>query len=196
MNESALLDKISTRLSPKRLKHTIAVKDEAVKLAKNYGYENIENVITAALLHDIGRAYDKETMNALVEKYHLNYIYLNNISLAHSKVGAELIKDEFYVNNKDIIQAVSYHTTGKANMTLLEKIIYIADIIEPNKYFDEMDELRALSYKNIDEACLLALNLSIKHVIEKKEYLHEDTVRARNYLLREKEKIWSTKKMQ
>ncbi len=183
MNEAALLDKISNRLSKKRLKHTLAVKEEAIKLAECYGYDNKEHVILAALLHDIGREYDQNTMNTYVKKYKLDNIYLNNISLAHSKVGAELIKDEFQVNNKDIINAVSFHTTGKENMSLLEKIIFLADIIEPDRMFNDIEALRVLSYENIDEACLLALDLSIKYVIERKEYLHIDTLLARNYLL-------------
>lgn len=183
LNEAALLDKISNRLSKKRLKHTLAVKEEAIKLAECYGYDNKEHVILAALLHDIGREYDQNTMNTYVKKYKLDNIYLNNISLAHSKVGAELIKDEFQVNNKDIINAVSFHTTGKENMSLLEKIIFLADIIEPDRMFNDIEALRVLSYENIDEACLLALDLSIKYVIERKEYLHIDTLLARNYLL-------------
>ncbi|MCG8483897.1 MAG: bis(5'-nucleosyl)-tetraphosphatase (symmetrical) YqeK [Clostridia bacterium] len=183
MNEAALLDKISNRLSKKRLIHTLAVKEEAIKLAECYGYDNEEHVVLAALLHDIGREYDQNTMNTYVKKYKLDNIYLNNISLAHSKVGAELIKDEFQVNNKDIINAVSFHTTGKENMSLLEKIIFLADIIEPNRMFNDIEALRVLSYENIDEACLLALDLSIKYVIERKEYLHIDTLLARNYLL-------------
>lgn len=183
MNEVALLDKIRTRLSNKRFKHTLAVKEEAIKLAKCYGYDNKQNVIVAALLHDIGRGYDQKTMNEYVKKYNLDNIYLNNISLAHSKVGAELIKDEFHVNNKDIINAISFHTTGKEKMSLLEKIIYLADIIEPSRQFNGIETLRELSYRNIDEACLFALDLSIKHVVENKEYLHIDTLNARNYLL-------------
>lgn len=183
LNEAELLGKISNRLSEKRLKHTLAVKEEALKLAECYGYSNEKNIVWAALLHDIGRGYDQNTMNQYVKKYNLDNIYLNNTSLAHSKVGAELIKDEFQVNNIDIIKAVSFHTTGKENMSILEKIIFLADIIEPNRTFNEVDVLRKLSYQDMDEACLMALDLSIKYVIERKEYLHIDTLLARNDFL-------------
>lgn len=183
MNEAVLIDKISRRLSRKRLNHTLSVKEEAKKLADYYGC-NVDDAIVAALLHDMCRDYSEDDMNIYVKKYNLDNIYLNNKSLAHAKVAAVIAKEELNIKNLDIINAVAFHTTGREMMSLLEKIIYIADVIEPNRKFDGVEDLRMLVYKDINNACLKALGLSINYVIDKNEYLHIDTLLARNYLLK------------
>lgn len=182
LNEESILNKVRKRLSPKRLSHTLQVQKEAVKMAERYKC-NIKQASVAAILHDMCRDYSLYELNQYVKKYNLDNIYLNNKSLAHAKVAAKLMGDEYNILDQEIINAVSYHTTGKENMTLLEKIIYLADVIEPNRHFDGVDEIRVLAYRNINQACLASLDLSIRFIIEKKEYLHIDTLKARNYLL-------------
>ena len=91
-----------------------------------------------------------------------------------------------YIDDEDIINAVRYHTTGREDMTLLDKIIYMADLIEEDRDFPRVDELRNLSYSGkLDEALLLSFNNTIKFVIDKNQLIHPRTVSARNYILRE-----------
>lgn len=185
MNQAALIDKISERLSKKRLEHTLMVKKEALKLAERY-HCNKEDAALAAILHDMCRDYSLEELNTYVKAYKLEDFYLNNKALAHAKVAAKCIPKVYGINDRNIIDAVAFHTTARADMTLLEKIIYLADCIEPNRQYKGIQELRELAYKDIDEACLVALDASIIFVINKKGYLHIDTLLARNYLLTNK----------
>lgn len=182
MEENAIIDKVIKKLSPKRLSHTLLVQEEAIKLAKKYGC-SIHKASIAAMLHDMCRDYSLDELNRYIRKYHLDNIYINNKSLAHAKVAAKLICDEYNISDQEIINAVSYHTTGRADMSILDKIIYLADMIEPNRNFKGIDEIRELAYENIDQACLVSLDSSIKFIIDKKEYLHIDTLMARNYLI-------------
>lgn len=172
---------LKNKLSNKRFLHSIAVMNEAEKLAKKYCY-NIEYAKIAGLLHDYARDIKKDELNNYIRKYNLDNKYINNIALAHSKIGAILVKEELDINNEEILNAIEYHTTGRENMTLLEKIIYIADMIEPSRKFNDIDELRILAYKNIESACYKSFNLSIKYIIKQNKYLDLDTVIARNYL--------------
>ncbi len=182
MNEAALIEQVRKRLKDKRFKHTISVQQEALRLSRLY-HCNIENASTAAILHDLCRDDSIETLNSYVKKFNLDNIYLNNKSLSHAKVAALIIQAELNISHTEVINAIAFHTTGRANMSLLEKIIFLSDMIEENRKFDGINELRELAYKDIDSACLMALDHTIKYVIEKKEYLHIDTLLARNNLI-------------
>lgn len=94
-----------------------------------------------------------------------------------------IAKEKYSVNDSDILNAVRYHTTGRPNMTNLEKIVYLADYIEPGRDFPGVEEMRAISYEDLDRALLSALEKTIVHVVSIGQILHEDTVRARNYML-------------
>lgn len=185
LNEVVLIDKIRARLKDKRFKHTLSVQQEALKLSRQY-HCNSENASLAAILHDMCRDDHIETLNTYVKKYNLDNIYLNNKPLSHSKVASLIAKEELNISHEEVINAVSFHTTGRANMSLLEKIIFLSDMIEKDRSYKGIDELRELAYKDLDSACLMALDQTIKYVIEKKEYLHIDTLLARNYLIKNK----------
>ncbi len=182
MNEASLIDKIGRILKDERFKHTLSVYKEALRLAKHYHCDTKKASI-AAILHDICRDYSVEELNSYVKMYNLDNIYINNKALSHAKVASLIVQEEFNITDTEIINAISFHTTGKENMSLLEKIIYLSDIIEERRTFEGIEALRKLAYKDLDSACLLALDNAIKYVIEKKEYLHIDTLLARNYLL-------------
>ena len=100
---------------------------------------------------------------------------------------AKYLKYEFGINDKDIINAIKYHTTGKEDMDIIEKIIYIADLIEEDRDFPGVEELRDLVYnKELDKALLISFNNTIKFVIENNQLIHNRTVDARNYLIKNK----------
>lgn len=183
----AYIDKNS---SEHRRKHTYGVRDTAVALADIYGCDTHKAEI-AALLHDIYRGVPEEVLNYHVKHLGLDKRYLNNPNLAHGPIAAEMIRHDFNVDDEDIIAAVKFHTTATDQMTLLEKIIYIADAIEPGREYPGVEELRQLAEINIDEACLASINKTIEYVNSQGKFLDKETIKAKEYLeaaIKQKEK--------
>jgi predicted HD superfamily hydrolase involved in NAD metabolism len=178
-----IIEYIEKNLTEKRRNHTYAVVEESKKLALRYG-EDIEKAEIAALFHDAFRGIPNSDLNNYIRKMGLDDSYLNNCNLAHGKIAAFVMEREFNIVDQDVINAVCYHTTGRANMSKLEKIIYIADAIEPGRVYSGVDELRDLAYENLDKACLMSLNHTIAHINNKGMYLNEDTLKARDDLAR------------
>jgi len=179
--------RINEDLKPSRVIHTKNVVREAHRLAERYGAD-VKKAEIAALLHDIARNLSLEDMNAYVRDLGLDSHYIDNKNLAHSKVGAFIISRDFEITDEDILNAVSYHTTGRENMTLLEKIIFLADAIEPGRTYPGVEELRKLAYKNLDKACAFSLRKTKKYVESRGDYLDPDTEKALEYFNREIEK--------
>lgn len=185
MNIDSIKTEVNKRLTDKRRIHTMGVVDTAVKLAKIYG-ENEDKAKLASLCHDIFRGVPTEELNELVKKYNLGNRYLDNANLAHGKLAAKYIQDEFGIADGDIINAVSFHTTGRANMSLLEKIVFIADAIEPGRNYPQVDEIRDMAFKDIDKACLLSLKGTVDHLISSgysKDSIDIDTLEAIDYFI-------------
>ena len=128
----AIKDYIEKNLSEKRRIHTEGVRKTAIELAKLYGADE-KKAETAALFHDMYRGLSGETLNGYVKQLGLDDKYLNNCNLAHGKIAAAAMQSEFDIHDPDILNAVSYHTTGRPDMSKLEKIIYIADAVEPKR---------------------------------------------------------------
>jgi putative HD superfamily hydrolase of NAD metabolism len=182
-NEEAIKEYLKHNISEKRLIHTLGVAESAVELAVLYG-ENVEKARYAALVHDCAKNIkdDKLIQIARAHNYKIDSICKKNAQLLHGLIGAIIAYEKMEIKDKEIFNAVRYHTTGKKNMSKLEKIIYLADYIEPSRDFSGVNNLRELAKINLDEAVLLALNNTIKFVISRGELLHIDTVHARNYL--------------
>ena len=172
---------IKVRLHEKRYRHTMGVVETATALADRYGADPDKTYI-AALFHDACKNLDIEEMNSLVEKYHLDEVYIDKPQLAHSKLAAEILQDKFGITDQDIINAVSYHTTGRANMGLLEKIIYVADYMEPNRDFPGVERLRELAVSDIDGALMLGLEMTLEHLRRQGSVLSPESAQALEYL--------------
>ena len=180
-------EKLNTMLKPKRLEHSINVAKCAIKLSEIYGYDK-EKAYLAGLVHDCAKYFTKEQIDSYVEKYNieLDPLEVDNIALSHSIIGSFAIQDVFNIQDMDIINAVRYHTTGRENMSTLEKIIFMADMIEEGRNFPGVDELRKLSFNGqLDKALITSLNNTIKFVIENNQLIHPRSVSARNYLMQE-----------
>lgn len=133
MERSDYLSAIKTRMPEKRYIHTIGVMETAIFLAEKYG-EDVKSAEVAAILHDIAKYADEEWMNQIVKEKCLDERLLGwGSEILHGPVGAWIAQTEFNITNEDILNAIRFHTTGRANMSKLEKIIYIADMIEPNR---------------------------------------------------------------
>lgn len=188
MNTDSINSYIEKNFSEKRRVHTAGVRDCAIKLAEKYGAD-AEKAEAAALFHDMFRGVSEEALNYYVKHLGLDHKYLNNCNLAHGKIAAIIMKRDYGIDDEDVLNAVSFHTTGRPGMSLLEKIIYIADAIEPNRNYPGVAELRQAAERDIDEACLLSLTRTIDYVESQGNYLDTDTLDARDYFLRLGESI-------
>ncbi len=180
-DKKRIIEYIDRNMTEKRQHHTYAVAEEARKLSLRYG-EDVEKAELAALFHDYFRGVSENDINGYVRQLGLDTVYFNNGNLAHSKIAAIIMERDYDIKDQDIINAVSFHTTGRANMSRLEKIIYLADAIEPNRSYPGVEEIRTKAYENLDEACLLSLEHSIKYLRCKGAFLDQDTVMARDSL--------------
>ncbi|OHW62515.1 putative nicotinate-nucleotide adenylyltransferase [Andreesenia angusta] len=171
-------------LSESRYNHTLGVMNEAIRLAERYG-EDREKAAVAALLHDLGKS--KRIYELLKLDCSSDIILEENLkkngALYHAVASRMVAERRYSISDSDILNAVRYHTTGRPNMTNLEKIVYLADYIEPGRDFPGVEEMRKISYEDLDRAMLCALENTIVHVVSNGQILHEDTVRSRNYIL-------------
>jgi len=175
--------KLHTVLKPKRFAHTQGVAQEAVNLAKVWGI-SVEKAYIAGLLHDCAKDFNEEQIFKLCSEYdvELDEIVKRQLYLAHSFLGAAVAEKEYLVTDSEILNAIKYHTTGRAQMSFLEKIIYIADMIEPNRpFYSGNDEIRREAYKNIDKAVYIALKQTIDFNTEKNRTIHPLSILALSY---------------
>lgn len=159
-----IAERILPMLTTKRLKHTMGVRDEAVKLAKIYGQDQVKAEL-ASICHDIFRGRTIKELNDLVRHYGLSEKYLNNANLSHGKLAACFMRDELGIEDAETLNAVSYHTTGRENMSQLEKIVFIADAVEPGRDYPGVEEIRNCVYENMDKACYLSLKGTVEHLV-------------------------------
>lgn len=184
MNYDEIYKILKERISEKRFKHIIGVVETATMLANLYN-EDIEKVKIASLLHDNARECTQDEMERLYTYY--GYNFENNFqkepALLHSKVGAILARTTYGIDDIEILNAIKYHTTGRKDMTMLEKIVFISDYIEPSRDFDGVEATRKKAFRDIDLAVFEALDNTMKFLLEKKCFIDMDTLDARNDIL-------------
>lgn len=168
-----------------RYEHSCLVKETAVKLAKKFDAD-IYKVKIAALLHDYARNYSKEKLIDIVNKNNIDVdIWERKIpDLLHSSVAAFIANDEFSIKDNEILDAIRYHTIGRPKMSKLEKIIFVADIIEPSRDFPDINYIRDAADNNLDKAVLLVCDFTIKYNIKQNKIIHPNTLLTRNHLLK------------
>ena len=157
------LEKVAVCLvKPERVRHVLGCRDTAVALAKRYGAEEI-HAARAALLHDVTKALDPERQLALCREYGitLDSFSSENPKTLHALTGS-LVAEHLFGECSAVVSAVRYHTTGKADMKLLEKIIYVADYMEPNRDFPGVERLRELAFTDLDSALKLGLTMTLE----------------------------------
>jgi nicotinate-nucleotide adenylyltransferase len=179
------LSLLKEKLPEKRFNHSLNVAAKAKELALRYGADP-EKAYFAGVFHDIMKYEENEKQ--------LKYIESSGIILSrsqkkcpnvyHAPASAVFVRDELGERDEEIFDAIFYHTTGKENMPLLTKIVYLADMISDDRCYKEVPILRELSEKDLDEAVYSALFMSIEYIKEKKGYLCEDTEKAFEYLKR------------
>ena len=158
-------------LDSKRYEHTQGVAYTSAALAMRYG-EDIQKAELAGLLHDCAKCLDNDKKIQICKKNNIEISEAEqrNPFLLHAKVGGFLAKSKYKVEDEEIIDAILYHTTGRPGMSLLEKIVYIADYIEPGRnHAPNLDEIRRLCYQDLDEALLKILEDILVHLKESKK---------------------------
>lgn len=179
-----ILEYLKENLKESRYEHTLGVVKTAKALAKINGVEE-EKAELAALIHDSAKNMHINSMKKmLVENFEqIDDIEEKTPQLLHGKVAAIIGKTIMGIEDEEVLSAAAYHTTGKGNMTLLEKIIYIADYIEPNRVYPGVEELRKLTFEDLDKGVIVGLNNTINYILKQGGLIHPNTIEARNYLI-------------
>lgn len=162
-----LKDEVRKLVKKDRYKHTIGTSHIAVSLAMLNNF-NVEKAEVTAILHDCAKNLDYKKY---IKKYNimLSEMEIRNPSLIHAKIGAIIAKEEYNIKNKDILNAINYHTTGRPNMSVLEKIIYVSDHIEPTRgNSTNLQKIRKSVFNNLDNGLILCLEDRLKYFSKKK----------------------------
>ena len=184
MNVDDYMGIIREKLTEKRFIHSCNVSEKAVELAGRFGADG-EKARLAGLVHDIEKDTPPADQLQILEKYS---IILDNVERAapklwHAIAGAAVLAREYGVTDPDILAAVRYHTTARAGMSLLERIIYLADYVSADRDYEGVEQLRATISSSLEEGMRAALDYSVTELVGKGAPIHLDTVRARNELL-------------
>lgn len=175
---------LKNNLIENRYIHVLGVVDTAIRLAKINEVDEKKAEI-AALAHDIAKNMTIYELKEIIDKNNieLSYDEEKNQEIWHSIVGPIVAKEVFKIEDEEILSAMRWHTTGKENMSKLDKVIYMADMIEPNRNFPGVDVLRRETFKDLDNGVLQGLNHTIKYLLNKDVPININSIKARNYLL-------------
>ncbi len=174
-------DAIIARLSDYRATHSLNVAKAAVQLAEKYGAD-VQQAEIAGLLHDCTKEMPPKEQLQLLEEFDIMITSAERCAhkLLHAVTGPVIARTEFGITDEAILSAIRYHTTGKAGMNLLEKIIYVADFISEERSFPGVEQLRVLAFEQLDEAVLAGLAFTLQDLVAKGKPVHPDTVAAYN----------------
>lgn len=177
--------KLSERIKRKRMGHTMLTMCEAVKLACNYGAD-AKKARLAAILHDCIKLPNKELIAYCDNNhYDISDEERSDPYLIHARLGAVLAMEEYGVTDPEVLQAIRCHTLGKVGMSLLDKIIYVADKIEPTRDYEGIDDIRRIAYEDIDRAMLLVMQHSADYTVNSGRKLNSSTAMVMEYLRNE-----------
>lgn len=189
VNYPWLRQKSYAMLKPRRVPHVRGCEEEAIRLAERWGADR-DQAAEAAILHDITKKELLPEQLLLCEKYGIIPDELEMVSgkLLHAKTGAAIAEHVFGADEA-VCSAIRWHTTGRPDMSLLEKVIYMADYIEPNRDFEGVEPLRKLAYEDLDAAMLLGFEMSLEDILSRNEPPHENTVAAMQWYKERKEAV-------
>lgn len=180
MERKEALKIVEKQLTKTRYEHTVRVMETALKLAEHYRL-NEQKVTLAAIFHDYAKYRHPEEMKRWIIEEKLPHDLLDyHEELWHGPVGSRMIEREVGIHDSEIQSAIFWHTTGKRNMTLMEKVIFIADYIEPGRDFPGIEEIRSVVFDDIDRACWMAARNTISFLMSKNQPIYPDTFQLYN----------------
>ncbi|MBH0229942.1 bis(5'-nucleosyl)-tetraphosphatase (symmetrical) YqeK [Halobacillus yeomjeoni] len=184
MNRETALEYVRPYLKEQRYEHTVRVVDTAVELAERFGAD-VKKAEIAAALHDYAKYKPLEEMKRWIHndrrlpKDLLDYHH----ELWHGPVGALMLERELGLTDQEVLSAIAFHTTGKVHMGVLDKVVFLADYIEPGRSFPGVDEVRSTAEADLDRACAMALKNTITFLISKERTVYPDTFHAYNDMI-------------
>ncbi|GLO66642.1 bis(5'-nucleosyl)-tetraphosphatase (symmetrical) YqeK [Oceanobacillus kimchii] len=182
MDLDVIKQDVKDQLTEHRFAHTLRVMDTAVDLSKRYN-ESIPNAKLAAIFHDYAKYFDQTIMRQIIVETDLpNDLLDYHHELWHGPVASHIIKEKYGVQTSDVRNAIKYHTTGRACMSQLEKIIFLADYIEPGRQFPGVEEVREVAYEDLTKACWMAAKNTTMYLISKNNTIYPDSIHAYNDL--------------
>lgn len=182
--EPPLVETALSMLTEKRLIHTQGVLKMAAKLAEHYGAD-WNKLELAVACHDLFRGKYGDELNSLVKEYGLPEKYMDNPNLAHGKIAAAFVEKEWGVDDPDILNSISFHTTGRRNMSLQEKIVFLADAIEEGRDYPGVEVIREEAFNDLDRGVLLSLKNTYRHLSENgvpEDQIDKDSLDAIHWL--------------
>ena len=187
MNTDRMKKKLEKSLPDKRFLHSLGVADTSEALARRLG-EDPQRAYTAGLLHDCAKGMSHEEMLAYAAGcgWEPDEVTLGALQILHAPVSALMAEKEYGIGDGGILDAIRYHTTGRSGMSMLEKIVFTADLIEPNRDFEGVEELRKLCEEDFDACVIACIDSSIRTVMARGGLIHPDAVFARNSLISER----------
>lgn len=182
MDIDALREIVKNKLPEKRYIHTLGVERVCVELAKKYGCD-VEKARIAALLHDYLKKDKVDYLKEICKDMPEVKGYDDLPEILHGLAGAVIIKKEFNIDDEDILNSIKYHTIGRKNMSLLEKIVYIGDAIEEGRDYPNVDKIREKTFENIDEGIIFEIERKLEYLKEKGGIIHKNTMETLEDLL-------------
>ena len=175
---------VKSKLSEKRFYHSVCTMERCMEYAKIYGIDE-EKAKLVGIAHDIAKETAKDLVYEEARKYEVELDEIEKIALplVHAKVGAEICKREFGFT-EEMTNAIKYHTTGRENMSVLEKITYLADVTGKDREYEECKIAYQMAKNDLDKALLYFFKRTIERTIEGNKILHTDTIKAYNYLIK------------
>lgn len=183
MDIDKLRETVKEKLSEKRFKHVLGVEEMCVILAEKNGVD-IEKARTAALLHDYMKETNIEILKEMCKDVPEIKGYETLLEILHGFAGAVAAEKEFGIKDEDILNAIKYHTIGRENMSVLEKIVYIGDAVEMGRNYPCVNEIREETMKDLDSGIIMEVNRKIEYLKEKGGIIHIDTIKMRDNLMK------------
>lgn len=184
MKEAELTEMLRARLGPSRFQHSLQVASAAAELAAHCG-ENTEDAYIAGLLHDFARDLSGEELLAIAGVHGLiqDPIEAQIPDLLHGPVAAWLLREQGIIRDETILSAIANHTVGDPLMGTLDKIIYVADLIEPGRDYEGVEELREWAGRSLDHTMILSIEQTARYCMQRGRLIHPRSIILRNQLL-------------
>ncbi|WP_066385667.1 bis(5'-nucleosyl)-tetraphosphatase (symmetrical) YqeK [Neobacillus mesonae] len=187
MEREKALKLVKEQLTEHRYQHTLGVMETAISLAGRYGADE-KKAELAAIFHDYAKFRPKEEMKQIINEQGFPKDLLEyNAELWHAPVGAYLTETEAGITDREILDAIRCHTSGRPGMSILEKVIYLADYIEPGRHFPGVDEVRELAKESLDKALIKSIQNTILFLLKKNQMVYPETFHTYNDLIKNQE---------
>ncbi|WML40630.1 bis(5'-nucleosyl)-tetraphosphatase (symmetrical) YqeK [Neobacillus sp. OS1-2] len=183
MEREKALELVKKQLTAHRYQHTLGVMETAITLAIQYGADE-KKAEVAAIFHDYAKFRPKDEMREIIVAQGFpEDLLVFNSELWHAPVGAYLVEKEAGITDQEVLDAIRYHTSGRPGMTILEKVIYLADYIEPGRHFPGVDEVREMAKESLDKALIKAVQNTILFLMKKNQSVYPETFYTYNDLV-------------